>query len=330
MFIISVRVFGCGLTSPSSTVIAGIDWVRQNHVSKSVANLSLGGGVNQATDDAVRNLISSGVTAVIAAGNGGTDANNTSPARVREAITVGATDINDNRASFSNYGNAVDIFAPGVDVTSAWWDGGFTVLSGTSMAAPHVTGAVAQYLQLSSNVPDPSTIQDVIISNASWDRVANRGGGSPNALLYNASFTYGDALKPFLRYWSGFETDHFYTSTWSERGAGGGNGYVIEGIEGYLYPNQVSGTVPLYRYWSPSRTDHLYTTNFSELGYGASGFNYEGVTGYVYPDPQNGTVPLYRYLNSSMNDHFYTTNFSELGYGANGYVFEQIACYMVQ
>lgn len=331
VLIVAVRVFGCSGTSANSTIIAGIDWVRANHGARSVANMSLGGGANPATDDAVRSLIASGVTCVIAAGNDNADANNTSPARVRQAITVGATDINDSRASFSNFGTAVDIFAPGVNVTSAWWDGGYNTISGTSMAAPHVTGVVAQYLQLNStfSMPTPKTIQDALVSSASWNKVSNRGSGSPNTFLYNASFVNVDNLKPLLRYWSASSTDHYYVETWDDLGAGK-YGYIVERIEGYLSPVQSSGTIPLHRYWSSSRNDHLYTTNFSELGNGAYGYVYEGITGYVYSSQQSGTLPLYRYWNPTNTDHFYTTNFSELGNGALGYTYEGISGYLVQ
>lgn len=328
--IVAVRVFGCSTTSPSSTIIAGIDWVRDNHASKAVANMSFGGSANQAMDDAVIDLINSGVTAVVAAGNDNADANNTSPARVREAITVGATDINDSRASFSNYGSAVDIFAPGVDINSAWWDGGLSVQSGTSMAAPHVTGAVAQYIiSQGLTIPTPSTVQDVIVANASWNKLSNIGSNSPNTLLYNASFYYGDTIRPLYRYWSATANDHYYINTWSDLGAGR-LGYAVYKIEGYVYPTQVSGTVPLHQYWNSSTTSHFYTTNFSELGNGAYGYGYYGVSGYVYSTQQTGTVALHRYWNSSINSHFYTTDFSELGNGANGYVYIKIEGYIFQ
>lgn len=190
--IVAVRVFGCSGNSSTSTVIAGVNWVRANHVARSVVNMSLGGSANVALDDAVRNLISSGVTCVIAAGNDNTDANNTSPARVRQAITVGASDINDNRASFSNYGTALDVFAPGVSVTSAWLNGTYNTISGTSMAAPHVTGVVAQILNTSVSVIPPTDVQEVVVANASWQRVNNKGAGSPSTLLFNGSFNYSN------------------------------------------------------------------------------------------------------------------------------------------
>lgn len=263
----------------------------------------------------------------MAAGNNNADANNYSPSRVRKAITVAATDINDTRASFSNFGNAVDIFAPGVSITSAWWDGGINVISGTSMAAPVITGTVAQYLQLNAS-NTPSQIQDAIVTSASWDKVASRGAGSPNTLSFNGPFALGPPLKPLYRYWNGAGTDHFYTNSWDEVGAGS-NGYGIEKVEGYMFPTQQSGTLALHRYWSSSRVDHFYTTNFSELGNGANGYVYEGVIGYVFPNPGSGAA-LHRYWNSSITNHFYTTNFGELGGGSNGYVYEGVIGYVIQ
>lgn len=187
--IVAVRVFGCSSSTANSTIIAAVDWVQANRVLPAVANMSLGGGTNQAIDDAVRNLIASGVTVVVAAGNGGSDgigddANGGSPGRVREAITVGATDINDNRAVFSNYGSALDVFAPGVNITSAWYtsDTATANLSGTSMATPHVAGVVAKYLSDSPS-SSPAQIESVLTSNSTAGVVNNPGFGSPNILL---------------------------------------------------------------------------------------------------------------------------------------------------
>jgi subtilisin family serine protease len=328
VFIISVRVLGCDGSGSTSGIVGGIDWVRANHGTKAVANLSLGGPVNQALDDAVRNLINSGVITVVAAGNENADALTKSPARVKQAITVGASDINDARASFSNFGNAVDVFAPGVNVTSAWLNNGFNTISGTSMAAPHVTGVVAQYLQNSFN-PTQKTVQDVLITNGSWLKIANPGSQSPNIFLYSASFNYGDTLKPFLRYWYAAGTDHFYTNSWDEIGAGNGQ-WQISAVDGYFYTTQISGTIPLYRYWNSSTVDHFYTTNFNELGNGGGGYVYDRIIGYVYSSQPTGGLPLYRYWSPTLTNHFYTTNFSELGYGGGTYTYDGIPGYLVQ
>jgi subtilisin family serine protease len=123
-------------------------------VSPAVANMSLGGGASTALDTAVSNSIASGVTYAVAAGNGNKggvpqNACNYSPARVGAALTVGATDRTDKPASFSNYGSCVDLFAPGVNITSDWYTAATATntISGTSMATPHVTGVATLYLQ---------------------------------------------------------------------------------------------------------------------------------------------------------------------------------------
>lgn len=152
--LVPVRVLDCKGSGSNSGVIAGVDWVRTSaagNQAKSVANMSLGGAASTALDTAVNNLIKSGVTVVVAAGNSRADACKSSPARVPAAITVAASDINDAFASFSNRGKCVDIIAPGVSITSTWLNGGTNTISGTSMASPHVAGAVARYLQNSAS-----------------------------------------------------------------------------------------------------------------------------------------------------------------------------------
>jgi subtilisin family serine protease len=155
----AVRVLNNSGSGSVSGVVAGVDWVAGNHKKPAVANMSLGGGASTALDDAVRRSISAGVTYVLAAGNDGANACNYSPARVREGLTVGATNSSDTRASWSNFGDCVDLFAPGVSITSAWHTGPNTrtnTISGTSMAAPHVAGVAALYL---ANNPGASPAQ---------------------------------------------------------------------------------------------------------------------------------------------------------------------------
>ncbi|GAA1531031.1 S8 family peptidase [Nocardioides humi] len=146
--LIAVRVLDCKGSGSTSGVIAGLDWVVAHHQAgrPAVANMSLGGGGSAALDNAVKRVIADGVTMAVAAGNENADSCGTSPARVPEALTVAASDRNDARASFSNRGTCVDLFAPGVDITSDWLNGGTSTISGTSMASPHVTGAAALYL----------------------------------------------------------------------------------------------------------------------------------------------------------------------------------------
>lgn len=180
-----VRVLGCDGRGTNSQVIAGIDWVTANHSKPAVANLSLTGSTSTALDSAVRNSIAAGVTYVVAAGNANTNACNTFPARVSEVLTVGATSANDARASFSNRGPCLDLFAPGENITSVGIssDSASAVLNGTSMAAPHVAGAAALYLQQFPKAL-PAEVATALTTNATTDRITNAGTGSPNRLLY--------------------------------------------------------------------------------------------------------------------------------------------------
>jgi subtilisin family serine protease len=183
----AVRVLNCSGSGSTSGVIAGVDWVTARHVSPAVANMSLGGGISSSLDTAVRNSIASGVTYAIAAGNSNINASNTSPARVGEAITVGASTINDSRASFSNYGSVVDIFAPGQSITSAWWTSTISTrtISGTSMAAPHVAGVAARYLQ-NNRLASPATVRNALVSTATLNRLSGIPTGTANRLLFRS------------------------------------------------------------------------------------------------------------------------------------------------
>ncbi|MFF5424766.1 MULTISPECIES: S8 family peptidase [unclassified Streptomyces] len=189
--LVAVRVLNCSGSGTTAGVIAGVDWVTAHAVKPAVANMSLGGGANASLDDAVKRSIASGVTYAVAAGNGnilGWPANacNYSPARVPEAITVGATDSADKRASFSNYGTCVDLFAPGVSVTSAWKDNdtATSTISGTSMAAPHTAGVAALYLAAHPTAT-PAQVSSALAANATAGKVQDPRTGSPNRLLYS-------------------------------------------------------------------------------------------------------------------------------------------------
>ncbi|WP_149184223.1 S8 family peptidase [Streptomyces sp. TRM49041] len=183
--IVGVRVLNNQGSGTTAQVVAGIDWVTQNAVKPAVANMSLGGGVDTALDNAVRNSISSGVTYAVAAGNDSSNASNYSPARVAEAITVGSTTSSDARSSFSNYGSVLDIFAPGSSITSAWnsSDTATNTISGTSMATPHVAGAAALWLA-NNRSATPAQVSSALTSAATTGVVGSPGSGSPNRLLF--------------------------------------------------------------------------------------------------------------------------------------------------
>jgi aqualysin 1 len=182
----AVRVLNCSGSGTNAGVIAGVDWVRINHVKPAVANMSLGGGASTALDNAVTNSINAGVTYVVAAGNSNANACNYSPARVANALTVGSTTSTDARSSFSNFGTCVNIFAPGSSITAAWHTSNTATntISGTSMASPHVAGVVALYLQANPNA-STTTVRNAIINGATTGVLSSIGSGSPNRLLYS-------------------------------------------------------------------------------------------------------------------------------------------------
>ena len=189
--LLGVRVLNCQGIGTWSDVIEGVNFVTWHSRQPAqqgypaVANMSLAGGTNRAADAAVRNSIRAGVTYVVAAGNWNSDAANYSPAGVAEAITVGATNQNDSRAEFSNYGPTLDLFAPGVGIPSAWIGNDLMIAtaSGTSMAAPHVAGVVALYLQNNKSA-SPATVHSALVGNSTAGVVRNPGQETPNRLLF--------------------------------------------------------------------------------------------------------------------------------------------------
>ncbi|MER5650823.1 S8 family peptidase [Streptosporangium sp. NPDC002524] len=209
--LVGVRVFGCGSTTSTSIIIEGVDWVTANAVKPAVANMSLGGGASATLDTAVSNSIASGVVYALAAGNESTDACTRSPARLPAAITVGATTSTDARASYSNFGTCLDLFAPGSAITSAWNtnDTASNTINGTSMASPHVAGAAALILS-GTPTATPAQVRDAIVSNATPGVVTNPGTGSPNLLLYVGGGG-GPGPQPTVVYSDDFEAARGWT-----------------------------------------------------------------------------------------------------------------------
>lgn len=182
--LIPVRVLDCGGSGSNSGVIDGVNYVAQVASGPSVANMSLGGGNSSALDSAVENAIDQGITFVVAAGNSNANACSGSPNRVGPALTIGSTTSSDSRSSFSNFGSCVDMFAPGSSITSAWYtsNNATNTISGTSMAAPHVAGVAALYLDESPSA-SPAQVEVALESAAVSGRLSSIGTGSPNLLL---------------------------------------------------------------------------------------------------------------------------------------------------
>jgi subtilisin family serine protease len=243
--LVAVRVLDCRGSGRISKVIAGIDWVTRHAIKPAVANLSLGAGASSALDEAVRASIASGVTYAVAAGNNHTNACSTSPARVITAITVGASGSNDRRASFSNYGPCLDLFAPGVNIISTG-KGSRTaraMYSGTSMAAPHVAGAAAEVLALHPRYT-PQQVRDALVAGSTLGRVANRGTGSPNRLLYSLSLTAPvPPAPPGGCQWRANNTDYTVPQ----------NGFVESSVSfsGCTTPTSGTPTVEVHVRWTP-------------------------------------------------------------------------------
>jgi subtilisin family serine protease len=191
--LVAVRVLDCSGSGYTSGVIQGIDWATADHAAgqPAVANMSLGGGASSALDTAVKNSIADGISYAVAAGNGNRagvaqNACKSSPSRVAEAMTIGATDRSDRKASWSNYGSCVDWFAPGVSITSAWYasDTATNTISGTSMATPHTTGVAALYLQ-SNPTASPQAVRDALFASTTKGIVSSSKTANNHLLFTN-------------------------------------------------------------------------------------------------------------------------------------------------
>ncbi|WP_433298452.1 S8 family peptidase [Actinoplanes sp. CA-030573] len=196
--LVSVRVLDCKGSGSYSSIMAGVDWVTKHAAKPAVANMSLGGtsSNSKALDEAVERSIAGGVTYVVAAGNDHQNACRQTPAHIGNAITVGATDSKDTRASFSNFGSCLDIFAPGVRIVSAGMSSNTATqtMSGTSMASPHVAGVAALVLA-GHPAWTPAQVRDDLVGHAGTGLVRSAGTGSPNKLLYTGHLTGAGSAK---------------------------------------------------------------------------------------------------------------------------------------
>ena len=196
----AVRIFDCAGDGSTDDIIAGVEWIRANAVRPAVVNMSIGCDepcISTALDAAVSNLIASGISVVQAAGNTSDDACLLRGTQAPGTITVGASTISDSKAAFSNYGSCVDIWAPGTDILSAAYDNahGFESISGTSMATPHVTGAVALYLGLNPSAT-PAQVRNAILANATLNKLSGLDAASPNKLLYMGFLLHPEQEEP--------------------------------------------------------------------------------------------------------------------------------------
>jgi len=249
----SVRVINCYNEAFMSAVVAGLEWVRNNHVKPAVVNLGFTGLYSLAQDDAVKTLLAAGITVVSPAGNNSNDVCFYSSAYIDGVITAGATDASDTRWPGSNWGHCIDVFAPGVDITSAAYYDDFdvTVLTGTSMAAPHVAGAVARYLQTRPNAT-PAEAHAFIVNGATPGVVYDAGYLSPNRLLYVDPALGGTPPSVTISGPSSITTAGTYT--WSTSVTGGNGSYA------YAWEYRVQGGT-----WTPVGTSAgTYTRSVAE------------------------------------------------------------------
>ncbi|MFF2345590.1 S8 family peptidase [Pseudarthrobacter sp. NPDC058119] len=197
--LVPVRVLDCSGSGYNSDVVAGLDWIAANHVAgtPAVANLSLGGAASSAVDNAVQAVLADGVATVVAAGNSAVDACTGSPARVPGAVTVAASDSTDKQASFSNFGSCVDLYAPGVGITSDYYTSTTATasMSGTSMASPHTAGAAAVLLSQNPALT-PAEVAAALVSNSTPGVVTGATAGTPNRLLFTGTGATAPAPAP--------------------------------------------------------------------------------------------------------------------------------------
>jgi subtilisin family serine protease len=184
-----LRLLDCNGSGSMSGIIAGVDWVRINHIKPAVANMSLGGGSSSSLNTAVNNLFNAGVLVVVAAGNDNQNACNYSPASAANAYTIASSTSSDAKSGFSNFGSCVNLYAPGSSITSAWHSSNTATrtISGTSMASPHVAGLAALIFE-TNRTASPSAVRNWITDNATTGRISGNPSGTPNRLIFKSTW----------------------------------------------------------------------------------------------------------------------------------------------
>ncbi|MCX2747547.1 S8 family peptidase [Arthrobacter sp. MI7-26] len=287
--IVPVRVLDCNGGGIASDVIAGLNWVVQDHQAHpgpAVANLSLSGAANTSLDTAVQNAIKAGITVTLAAGNSdagqpSVDACTRSPARVPEALTVAASDMFDGQAYFSNYGPCVALYAPGVQITSDWntSDTATNILQGTSMAAPHAAGASAMLLSLNPTW-NPQNVSDALKSSATAGAIAAPAGqGTPNRLLYVGPSDNNGAVVSA----GGFVSRAPYRALDTRVGTGG----VTGGVTGPIAPGQTINLTVTGRGGIPATGVSAVAMNITVTAPTAAGYITAYAGGTTKPDTSN-------------------------------------------
>lgn len=248
VIIVPIKVLDCDGGGGVSGIVAGVDWVLRQHIpgTKAIANLSLGaGGISTSLTRAINRLDLAGIVPVVAAGNSNKDACNFSPANVPAAVTVGAVDANTTsngrnvQSNFSNFGTCLDLYAPGSAIRSSYPGNRTALMSGTSMATPHVAGAIALAWEAQPQL-GAQQVSDLVIANASLGKISSSNVGSPNKLLFvpKVGSAPSAPLNPVVTY-----TESVTTVTW-DAPLDDGDSAIDEYYVVSLADGQVCTTVP--------------------------------------------------------------------------------------